>query len=324
MSTFDQLVAPLFSHFTEAYNKLTDSIVPLVGEINSHVHTTNGKQLRPKLTMLTACCCGFPTDAPHNHPLFAIAAAIETLHASTLIHDDVVDNSDTRRGKPSVKSLWGNKVAVLVGDFYLAKVMQTLNSIDNKEITAIINDCVISMSEGELLQQQYCGTFNADSEIYMAIIERKTASFMAACCNAGATLSTNDLFLRKQAHLFGLNIGIAFQIRDDILDYMPSSVTGKPQGNDILEGKCTLPLIIALQESNIDTKEKLLSLLKKTPMSDTNLHLILDTIRQGGFLDKAKKYLNLYINKARNALNNLPDNPFRNAIYELTDKLIIE
>lgn len=318
---YEQLVAPLNIHFQSAYNRLTDSPLAIISEVNNHVHSTQGKQLRPLLTMLTACCCGLPLDVEADHPIFAITAAIETLHSSTLIHDDVVDNSDTRRGQPSVNSRWGNKVAVLVGDFYLAKVMQTLNKVDNKEITSIINDAVIQMSEGELLQQQHSGNYSADSDIYLAIIERKTASFMAACCQVGATFATSDKQLREQARLFGINIGLAFQIRDDILDYQPSSVSGKPQGNDLREGKCTLPLIYALSHSNDETKEKILTLLKKTPLSDTNIQTIIKMVDENGHLTSASKTLNHYLTLAHNALQKLPDNKYREALIELTEKM---
>lgn len=309
----------LIDNFIDAYKRLTDSVVPLVGEVNSYVQGTHGKLLRPKLAMLTACCCGLPTAIDANHPLFAISAAIELLHASTLIHDDVVDNSDTRRGKPSVKSLYGNKVAVLMGDYYLAKVMQTLNSVDNKEITAIISNAVIKMSEGELLQLQHNGTYAEDIDIYMKIIEYKTASFLSACCQIGSTLASSNAMLREQARLFGLNIGIAFQIRDDILDYMPQSLTGKPQGNDLREGKCTLPLIYALKKQ--DNKEKITSLLKEKPLSDTNLHSIIDTVSQGGHLNQAANTLTLYIDRARKALEAFPHNSYRDSLYDITDKL---
>lgn len=317
---YEQLVAPLNIHFLSAYQRLTSSTLPIINEVNSHVQATHGKQLRPLLTMLTACCCGFPLDAPADHPLFDVTAAIETLHTSTLIHDDVVDNSHTRRAKPSVNSLWGNKVAVLMGDFYLAKVMQTLNQVDNKEITAIINNAVIQMSEGELLQQQQSYSYNTDSDIYLAIIERKTASFMAACCKTGATFATDDPTLRNQAYLYGLNIGLAFQIRDDILDYMPATVTGKPQGNDLQEGKCTLPLILALSHSDLAAKEKILTLLKKTPLNDTNMKTIVETVIQGGHLDSAAAVLDNYLSLARQALQPLPDNPYRQALLNLTEK----
>lgn len=323
-SSFNHLLAPLNAHFLSAYNKLTESSIPLINQINRHVLETPGKQLRPQMTMLTACCCGLnDVIITPDHPLFTVSAAIELLHASSLIHDDVVDNSDTRRGNPSVNSLWGNKAAVLLGDFYLAKVMQALNQVDNNEITAIINDAVIQMSEGELLQLQHSGDYSPLQDIYLSIIEKKTASFMAACCLAGTSLATHDMALREQARRFGLNIGLAFQIRDDILDYMPASVTGKPQGNDLREHKCTLPLILALQNMDSNNKDFFLSLLKDSDISDTKIKNIIDTVSQGGYLNAAAKTLELYVTKAREALNQLPDNPYRQALYELTEKTLI-
>lgn len=310
----------LLVNFLSAYNRLTDSPIPLISNVNNHVHSSHGKQLRPLMTMLSACCCGFPIDAPADHPIFEIAAAIETLHASTLIHDDVVDNSNTRRGKPSVNNIWGNKVAVLMGDFYLAKVMQTLNKIDNKEITAIINDTVILMSEGELIQQQQFGKYTHNTDIYLDIISRKTASFMAACCKVGAAFATQDKQLQDKAWHFGNLIGIAFQMRDDILDYMPSSLTGKPQGNDLREGKCTLPLILALQNSDAHTKNIILSLLNGT-QAESAIEKLIDIISSGGHLQSASHVLQNYLSQARNTLLSLPHNNYRDALYEITEKL---
>ena len=349
LSEIEHLVAPLNANFLSAYQKLTDSPIALIKQINNHVHSNQGKQLRPLLTMLTAACCGFPLDADVNHTLFAVTAAIETLHASTLIHDDVVDNSDTRRGKPSINSLWDNKIAVLAGDFYLAKVMQTLNRVDKSEITAIINDAVIEMSEGELLQLSLSGKYNTDIDTYITIISKKTASFMAACCQTGATFATLERpsqapqelgsprgqkelehQLCQQARLFGLNIGIAFQIRDDILDYMPTSVTGKPQGNDLVEGKCTLPLIFAVQRDlqspslvKGDLQSPLYILYNKAPLTDTNIKDIIQAVTDGGYLNQASTVLEQYLAKAREALNHLPDNQYRSALSRIVDKLKI-
>lgn len=315
----EQLLAPHHVRFNEAYERLTDSPIKLIKEINRHVQGNNGKQLRPQMTILTALSCGLASDIPADHPIYDISAAIETLHASTLIHDDIIDDSDTRRGQPSVKHLWGNKVAVLAGDYYLAKVMQTLNRVDNKEITRIVDNAVTRMCEGELLQQQHNGIYSQESEIYMAIIERKTASFMSACCQVGATLATDEPELREKARQFGLNAGIAFQIRDDILDYMPTEVTGKPQGNDLREGRCTLPLIYALRDSDKDRRDKIVTILKEKELNDTNLQYIIGTVREFGGLERAAQSQEQYLDKARNALHDLPDNQYREALEDMIE-----
>ena len=332
MTPFNQILSPLNSNFLSAFSKLTESSVPIVEQVNSYLHENNGKQLRPLMMMLTALCCGFPSDANADHPLFSIAAAIETLHSSTLMHDDVVDNSDFRRGKPSVNKLWNNKIAVLMGDFYLAKVMHTLNLVDNKAVTAIINNAVIQMSEGELLQLQQSGIYSTDRDSYLSIIEKKTASFMSACCHVGAVFATDDTMLHEQARLFGLNIGMAFQIRDDILDYRPASQTGKPQGNDLKEGKCTLPLILLLQNSDADTKEKILSLLnnisgnntnlQNISPNDTDLQTIIDAVSEGGYLAAASQSQEHFLSMARQSLMVLPDNQYREALMNLCFNLI--
>ena len=322
MISIKQLLEPFRPSLLSAYKELTISSIPIIEDVNSHLNSTQGKQLRPLMTILTGLCCGLDDTLAADHPVFAAAAAIETLHASTLMHDDVIDNADIRRGVPSVRKQWGNKAAVLVGDFYLARIMQTFNKIDNKAVTSIIGDTVAQMSEGELLQLQHNGIYTDDNNTYLTIIEKKTAVFMAACCEVGAVFATGDERLRQHARRFGLNLGMAFQIRDDIIDYMPATVTGKPQGNDLCEGKCTLPLIHALKNSDDDTKKNILSLLKEKPLSDTNLKRLMDTVTHGGYLASAARVHDEYLECALEALQALPDNKYRAALAALTDNPI--
>ena len=315
LTEIEQLVLPLMQHYIAARERMTDSEIPIINEIQRHIQFSKGKQLRPMLTLLSACCCGLPLDAAPNHPVFDAAAAIETLHTSTLIHDDVVDDSEMRRGIASVNKLWNNKTAVLIGDFYLAKVMKTINNIDNKQLTSTINDAVILMSEGELLQQQYSGNYTADQDAYLQIITRKTAVLIATCCKAGAILAGADTTLCETARQFGNDLGVAFQIRDDIMDFLPSKHTGKPQGNDIREHKCTLPIILALKDT--ETKAALIPLLNKDKQSDSEVNLIIKTITDKGFLDKATHIMRDKLDSAKKDLNTLPDNKFRKALGEI-------
>ncbi len=314
-----QHVSKLLSYYQATREELTHSDVPIINDINRHVMSQNGKQLRPILTFLSACCCGLPEETTPPHPIFNAVAAIETLHTSTLIHDDVVDESDVRRGNPTINHLWCNKTAVLIGDYYLALVMKTVNAINNKTITQIINHTVIQMSEGELLQQQYSGNYNTDKSVYYQIIRKKTALFMAACCKIGAVLATDRTDFHEEAYLFGENIGMAFQIRDDLLDFKPTQLSGKPQGNDIKEHKCTLPLIFALENNSI--RDKLLPLLTKNDISDNEISLITQILEQSNSIKKAEAVMHDYLGKAQQHLQHLPDNKYRDAIYKLTNML---
>ncbi len=312
LSEIEQLIHPLMQNYIAAREKMIDSEIPIINQIHKYVQAQKGKQLRPMLTLLTACCCGLTVDANPNHPIFKSAAAIETLHTSTLIHDDVIDESELRRGIASVNKLWNNKTAVLIGDFYLAQVMKTINDIDNKQLTQTINDAVIQMSEGELLQMQQCGKYTTEADIYFQIITRKTAILIATCCKTGALLAGADKNICEAALQFGTDLGIAFQIRDDIIDFLPSQQTGKPQGNDIYENKCTLPMILALKDT--ETYNAIFPILYKEKKDRHNIDFIINIITNNGFIEKAKQILYQKLDNAINDLNKLPDNIYRHAL----------
>lgn len=320
-SEIKQLLLPLERHYLSAFDEITKSEVSLVADINRHLKSVRGKQLRPKLTMLAAACCGLtPIDEPH-HPLFSISAAIEILHTSTLIHDDIIDDSNIRRGIPTVKNQWNNKTAVLLGDFYLACVMQTLNHVNNNTVTAIIDHAVIEMSEGELMQQETSGKYPTDSHTYFNIIWKKTAVFISACCKAGAVIADADRETCDIMQNYGLNFGIAFQINDDILDYLPSDVTGKPQGNDLREHKCTLPLNIALNDSDANTQKKIRTLLQQIDTNDDAVQEISHLVKQCGALSKAANIAEQYIQDAVKDILHFPKSPYRDAMESLAKSI---
>lgn len=313
------IISPLFQHYLDARNRMAHSDIPLVKQIHQYICQNNGKQLRPTLALLSACCCGLPLDAAPSHPLFFAAAAIETLHISSLVHDDVIDQSLVRRGSDTVNKLWNNKTAVLMGDFYLAQVMKTINLIDNKLLTRAVNDTVIVMSEGELLQQQYSRNFQTDEHIYLNIISRKTAALISLCCQTGAILVDADTATQLSLAQFGKELGIAFQIRDDIIDFLPTTITGKPQGNDIREHKCTLPIILALKD--LKTKEKLLPIIDKNNIGQSDLDAAISILNDSGYIDLAKNEIFKHLELAHNHLHKLPDNSYRHAMSDIANSL---
>lgn len=319
LSQIELSITPLLQHFHNAQNRMATSNIAIIKQLNAHIMANKGKQLRPLLTLVSACCCGLPLDAEPSHPIFNTAAAIEMLHTSTLIHDDVIDNSNLRRNSPTINSLWNNKTAVLIGDFYLAQVMKTINTIHNQLLTNAINNCVIEMCEGELLQQQYSGLFNTDIDIYLTIIQKKTATLLSTCCLSGAILSNDDPAIHKAAALFGTELGIAFQIRDDIIDFLPTAKTGKTQGNDICEHKCTLPIILALKDPK--TKDKLLPIIDKNNISHSDLQAAITLITDAGFIHLAKNELYKHLQRAHTLLHNLPNNTYRQAMSDIVDSL---
>lgn len=315
LSDIELSISPLLQHFHNAQKRLVTSNITIINQLNAHIQANKGKQLRPLLTLISACCCGLPLNAEPTHPIFNTAAAIEMLHTSTLIHDDVIDNSNLRRNSPTINNLWNNKTAVLIGDFYLAQVMKTINGIDNHLLTSAINDCVIEMCEGELLQQQYSGVYNTDIDLYLTIIKKKTATLLSTCCLAGAILTNDDTSLHQDAAKFGSELGIAFQMRDDIIDFLPSDITGKPQGNDIREHKCTLPLILALNDET--TCNSIFHLLSKNNPDDNDVELIIKSVSNGGFLDKATNTMHQRLDNATQCLHRFPKSPYRQLLSDI-------
>lgn len=323
ITDIENIISPMMTSFRSVYGNLTDSSISIIHDINLHIHRQEGKQLRPLLSFLSACCCGFDPNPTSPHPLYSIASAIELLHNSTLLHDDVVDESTVRRGNPTINSIWGNKTAVLVGDYYLAKVMQTVNAIGNNDITRIINDATIKMCEGELLQQQCCGKYDIPEETYIEIIAKKTAEFMSACCRIGAIIASASRSDVETLADYGMHIGKAFQMRDDLLDYYPSSVTGKPRGNDIREHKANLPLIAFFKSCPLDTKEKIAALLEKNTLSDEETALICDTVMSDTSWSSVVGQLEELLDSAKSIALRLPENKYRNAMIELSEILKI-
>ncbi len=275
--------------FNKYFKETLKSNHKLLNTILKYIVKNKGKQLRPVLTILTAKLCG-----KINNETYVAASLVELLHTATLVHDDVVDNSQIRRGVFSIKALWKSKLAVLVGDYLLALGLKI--SVDNKafEILEIVSNAVQEMSEGELLQIEKSKFFKFSEKDYFKIIKKKTASLLIASVKAGAVSANateNEINILSE---IGLNIGIAFQIRDDLFDYENTNITGKPKGNDIQEGKMTLPLIFALNNSKKREKRTVLNILGKKYKSDNEVETIHNFVLNKGGKDYALKVLNDY------------------------------
>lgn len=324
MMTLKQIednISPLVEHYRRAYARLANSQVDTLIAIDSHIKQHSGKQLRPLLTLLSACSCGFSTHPDADHPLFTVCAALETLHNASLIHDDIVDQSDTRRGVPTVNKMWSNRIAVLAGDYYLAQVMLAINTVNHSAITAVIARTVQEMSEGELLQLEKQRHDTLDIDIYRNIIYKKTASFMSACCEAGALMADCTPEQRIAARAFGTHIGMAFQMRDDVIDILPTQQTGKPQCNDLREHKSTLPLITAIQNAAADTKTRLLSLWNKETLTEEDIETLRDAIATDCNMQQMRHHIGDEQRKAHDAIGTLPDSPFRTMLDEIADMM---
>lgn len=313
--TIDEIKLPVIEHmeaFESKFKTAMKSSVPLLDKITSYIVKRKGKQIRPMFVFLSAQISGEVNDSTHR-----AAAMIELLHTATLVHDDVVDDSNERRGFFSVNALWKNKIAVLIGDFLLSKGL--LLSLDNNDFhfLKIMSNAVREISEGELLQIEKARRLNISEEVYFEIITKKTAALIAACCAAGTASVTKDEKLIQIANDFGILTGIAFQIKDDLFDFGHGEDIGKPTGIDIKEKKMTLPLIYALNNCSWLEKRKIINLVKNHNQESESVHKVIDFVIEKGGITYANKAMQLYKEKALKVLDLLPANAARDSMKKL-------
>lgn len=288
--------------------------IPLLNIITNYILRRKGKQMRPMLVFLSA-----KLNGPVSEGTYVAASLIEILHTATLIHDDVVDDTYQRRGFFSINALWKSKIAVLVGDYFLSKGLLTALDANETGILKIVSEAVREMSEGELLQIEKSRKLDITEDIYYQVIGKKTASLFASCTAAGAHSTGVDdekINLMKE---FGRNLGIAFQIRDDLFDFEQTGLIGKPSGNDIKEKKLTLPLIHVLQIVSSSEKRQILSTIRKHHNNDKKVQEIIGIVTQKGGLDYARIKMLEYSNKAKSILTNYPDGEVKTALEMLVD-----
>ena len=290
------------------------SRVGLVDTVARYIARQKGKKIRPILVLLSARLLGSV-----NERTYRAATLVEILHTATLVHDDVVDQSDTRRGIPSINRIWKNKVAVLMGDYFLARGLLIALEQDEFYFLKIISDAVKRMSEGELLQIQKSKTYDITEETYFQIISGKTASLIGTCCELGAASVTDDTGEWQRLRDFGENLGMAFQIRDDILDFIGRSViTGKPTGIDMKEKKFTLPLIYALKQSDRRSTRKIVRIIKNGA-SNKDIEYVIEFVEDKGGLEYARRKAEEYSARAIECIEPLPASPAKDAIRDLVD-----
>ena len=327
-STAEDLIQqqyPLFAQLDEdlqrieeEINKNLQSSVPLIALVTRYIMRSGGKRLRPLLMVLAARLLNYQGN---DH--YGLSIVFEYLHAATLLHDDVVDNAELRRGRPSANTLWGNAAVVLVGYFLLATSFFLSVTSGNLKILRILSETTTSMAEGEVLQLINSDNLEISQEEYIEVIKRKTAILISAACQIGAILARADQEQEEAMRSFGLNLGIAFQLRDDFLDYTGSAEEfGKPVGKDLQEGKITLPLIHALQSSHDGDHQRLVELI----ISDRNYEQIFTEVKkiiqdhQG--LDYTDNLANYYITEAKSALSIFPESPTRQSLLEIAEYVI--
>jgi octaprenyl-diphosphate synthase len=310
----DDIKAPIAREMEEFERKFRDSMktkILLLDKVMDYIVKRKGKQMRPMFVFLSAGTCGGIGEST-----FRGASLIELLHTATLVHDDVVDEANYRRGFFSVNALWKNKVAVLVGDFLLSRGLALSLNHKDFDMLSIVNNAVTEMSEGELLQIEKARRLDISEEVYYEIIRKKTASLIASCCAVGASSSGASEEIVKKMHSFGEKIGMAFQIKDDLFDYGELEI-GKPLGIDIKEKKMTLPLIYALSKSDWLKKRHIISLVRNESEKTAKVKEVIDYVKKSGGLDYAIMAMNKFYEEALAILEAFPDSDYKKSLRQL-------
>ena len=303
--------------FEQKFYESMQSKVALLDKVTRFIVTTKGKQMRPMFVFLCAKLVG-----EVNEKTYRGASMIELIHTATLVHDDVVDESFKRRNFFSINALWKNKIAVLVGDYLLSK--SVLLSTDHKDydLLGVISRTIREMSEGELLQLEKARKLDITEDVYYEIIRQKTATLIAACCEIGVLSNNADEVLAKKMQDFGTYTGMAFQIKDDLFDYLSSNVIGKPVGIDIKEQKMTLPLIHTLKIASEADRKYYLTTIKRYNNDQKRVKELIAFVKNYGGLEYAIGVMKDFQQKAKNILNEFPDSEPKKSLHSMLDYVI--
>ena len=305
------LAASEMSQVNSLIRRRLGSDVALINQISEHIVAAGGKRLRPMLTVIAARALGYAGDAH-----FQLAAIVEFIHTSTLLHDDVVDQSDLRRGRKTANALWGNAPSVLVGDFLYSRSFQLMVELDSMPVMRVLADATNQIAEGEVLQLLHVGNPDTTEDDYLRVISRKTAVLFAAATRLSAMLAGATAQVQQDLADFGMNLGMAFQIADDVLDYTADAdALGKNLGDDLAEGKATLPVIHALSKASPAVRERLARIIAESDVSA--LGQVLEAIHDSGSLDYSRQMAKHYARAAQANLAALPDNRWTRALHAL-------
>lgn len=312
LEAIQEPIAAELEHFEVHFKDALRTKVMLLDKIMQFIVRRKGKQMRPMFVLLSANLCGGIKPATYRG-----AALIELLHTATLIHDDVVDDSDERRGFFSVNALWKNKISVLIGDYLLSRgLLMSLESNDY-ELLKITSNAVKQMSEGELLQMQKSRTLNIDEPVYFEIIRQKTASLIASCCESGAASADASKEVQEDMRLFGEKVGLAFQIKDDLFDYGASNKIGKPSGIDIKERKMTLPLIHTLNKASWNERRQLINIVRNHNTDAKKVEWLVKFVYDNGGISYSEKVMHRYTDESLAILSRFPDSPSKKSLQDL-------
>ncbi len=321
MKVVEQIKLPIIDEmelFEQKFSESMTSKVALLNRITHYIVNRKGKQMRPMFVFLVSKMI---SRGEVNERTYRGASVIELIHTATLVHDDVVDDSNQRRGFFSINALWKNKIAVLVGDYLLSKGLLLSIDYGDFDLLKIISVAVREMSEGELLQIEKARNLDITEAIYYEIIRQKTATLIAACCSLGACSVAPDSNDVEKMRKFGEFIGMAFQIKDDLFDYGDTAI-GKPTGIDIKEQKMTLPLIYTLNHCTKEKKKWLINSVKNHNKDKKRVKEVIDFVKVSGGLEYAIKIMHQYKNEALSILSEYPDSDYKSSLKLMVDYVI--
>lgn len=321
MDALQQIRQPIeaeMGRYKQVFDTYLQHSNPLLQEVLNALSRRRGKMVRPMLTLLSAKLGGNEVNAQAIHA----AAAFEFFHTASLVHDDIVDESDERRGQQSINSTHGNQVAVLVGDFILANALLCASKTENPKLIEILSTAAQCLACGELLQLDHVHQETISEAVYFDIIQNKTAALFAACAEAGIRSVSSDEVTIQTMREFGTCIGICFQIRDDIFDYQHGAKIGKPTGNDMQEGKLTLPVIHALLTTGDESMSALARRVKMHQASQEEIATLVSFTKANGGIDYAVETMNRYAEKAKRLLDQFPSSDVKQALLTYVDFVI--
>jgi len=313
-----ELVAGGMESVDEMIRERLSSEVVLINQLSSYIIGSGGKRVRPQLVLLSAAACGLSTesnDPSARHPVI-VAAIIEFIHTATLLHDDVVDASDLRRGQETANAVWGNEAAVLVGDFLYSRAFEMMVDIQSLDVMSILASTTNRIAEGEVMQLLNVNEPDITEAQYIQVIEAKTARLFQAATELGAVLARQSSDTCQALASYGMHLGTAFQIADDVLDYQSDSITmGKNIGDDLAEGKTTLPLIYAMRDGTVEQAELIAAAIRGGGLD--HLESVLDIIQQTDALKKSITKAEESVKSAVGALSGLPNSPYKDALERI-------
>ena len=317
-SPLDAIRAPVVADMDAVDALISEQLhsnLAFIGELGHHIVNSGGKRLRPLLVLLTAKAHGYEG---RTHTL--LAAIVEFIHTATLLHDDVVDNAELRRGHQTVKSIWGNDASILVGDFLYSRAFQMIVESRLPQVAGVFADATNTIAEGEVRQLLNCQHSDVGEKNYLQVIRCKTAKLFEAAARISAMAANADQTAEDTSAQFGFNVGLAFQLIDDVLDYEIDKSTGKAAAKDLAEGKPTLPLIYTLQRCSPTEEQMLKDALQKH--ANGHLESALELVHNSGALEYTRRQARQYADKAQAKLSSLPNSPYKTALTDLADFVV--